>query len=148
MKKMYLLEYWDYYLHRYTHNILTDIFFGLLQVFPELGSLYRAFNWTLYLLRRGRLFQFCELWPSRSVKKCKYSLLLTCRWKWTCNVKRISCGSHFQPNPFTHCTICPTKTFGSDWYLSYKNMWQSSLYFIIDACLAFIFMPNGETICW
>ena len=66
-KKKYNFEYSDYWPHLYcyTVNVLVDISFGLLQVFyVELGSLYRISNWTLYLIRGGRLFQ-CLLTMTR-----------------------------------------------------------------------------------
>ena len=36
---------------------------------------------------------------------CKYSLLFTCSWDWTCNLQMILLRSTFQPNTYIHCII-------------------------------------------
>ena len=61
LDNFYHLEYSDYCLHLYCyiHKILTDMTFGLLQVFHiKLRSLHRISNGTLYLIHRG----YTQLW--------------------------------------------------------------------------------------
>ena len=63
LDNFYHLEYSDYWPHLYcyTHNVLADISFSLLQVFHvKLRSQHKTLNWILYLIHRGRLFQLCK----------------------------------------------------------------------------------------
>ena len=84
------LEYSDYcHLNCYTHNILANMSFGLLQVFHvELRSLQWTLNRTLYLIWGWG-------WLFNSVNH--YQVYFTCSWDWTCNLQMISL-SIFWPN--------------------------------------------------
>ena len=87
------------------HNVLADIFFGLLLVIHvELRSLYRISTWTLYLIHRDWRFQFLF---TTTEHKCLvivnihfffFFVIPTCSWYWTCNLQMSSLRSPFLPN--------------------------------------------------
>ena len=72
----------------YFHRVSADIYFGLLQVFVELGNLRRISNYVIYWIHGFAC--------SNSVSHCRVQvlsipvLLLACSQDWTCNIQMIA----------------------------------------------------------
>ena len=129
----YHSEFSDYYLHLYCyiHNILADLFSGLLQVFlVKLGSLHRTLNSVLYLIYGGCLLA-CSVFFSVNhnwVQALSIPLLLlACSQDWTCNLQLIVTKKLREPMPITVTPCVLLEVAGliltaSEWH--YRNTYH------------------------
>ena len=125
-KTFYHLEYSDYcpQLHGYIYNVLTD------------ASFFRCFmlNSETHTKLGMKVFIESTIFDcSKSINNdwvqvlsyCEYSLLFTCNWDWTCNLKTISRWSTFQPNTYICCIMCPAR-FMVQWILMFGVLQDTS----------------------